>query len=103
MRAPYGVEVGLRVSRRGVPPGIVFGVLGLIFHHFSSIFRVLGASGASWVRSCVRWAICFDFERFRKVLGGFGEGFGEVFASIFCIFIENADFVKNCVFPRENQ
>ena len=32
----------------------VLGVLGLMLAHFSLIFRVLGAPGASWVRSCVR-------------------------------------------------
>ena len=70
MGAPYGVEVSLRVSRRGVLPGVFFGVLGLVFHHFSSIFRVLGTSGATWVRSCIRWTICFNFA---TISGGFGR------------------------------
>ena len=31
------------------------------------------------------------------------EGFGENFSKIFRIFLEDADFVKYSVFPRENQ
>ena len=35
---------------------------------------------------------------FGKILGGFGDDFSK----IFCVFLENADFVKNGVFPKEN-
>ena len=43
--------------------------------HFSSVFRVLGASGASWVRSCVRWTIFSDVATISKGLGKVLERF----------------------------
>ena len=72
--APCGLEVGLRISRRG--PGGIGYVWGLgapswpMLVHFLSIFRVLGASGASWVRSCV-W--CTIFSDFATTSQGFGK------------------------------
>ena len=44
-----------------------------------------------------------NLARFRMVLGGSGAGFESIFALIFSIFAENADFVKNSVFPWKNQ
>ena len=66
--------------------------------HFSSFFRVLGACW-TFLGSLGRvLAFCGpSFEnlaRFRMVLGRSGEGFARVFASIFSILAEHADFVK---------
>ena len=52
--------------------------------------------------SCIRVTI---FCNFSLILGGFGRVFGRIlgrFLKIFGVFLKNADFVKNGVFPKEN-
>ena len=47
-------------------------------------------------------AFSFDFSLFLLDFEGFWKGFGRAFCMFFRIFMENSDFVKNSVFPREN-
>ena len=74
--------------------------LFLICSHFFRIFELFfGLLKSSWLFLSI-------FVRFFSILEGFWKGLGRIlegFFADFFIFLENADFVKYSVFPKENQ
>ena len=77
--------------------------MGPCWAHFSHFFAFLGLLEPSWLFYSIffefSWILVGFWKDFRRVWGGFWKDFSQ----IFLIFLENADFVKYSVFPRENQ
>ena len=69
---------------------------GLIFRIFSNFLGFLSHDSFFYRFFSIFHRFWMDFER---ILEGFWEGFSMILG----IIIENSDFVKNSVFPRENQ
>ena len=75
---------------------------GVKLAHFSHFLDIFGACWTYIASSLLLCSICFEFS---SILDGFGTDFGWIlggFLDDFCIFLENADFVKIDVFPKEN-
>ena len=64
VRAPYGVETGVRVSRRGPEEAGPSGALGAKFGIFFALGSVLGASWAVLARLGALFAFFNDFFTF---------------------------------------
>ena len=81
VRAPYGVEIGVRVSRSGRGGGCPFGPCWALFRRFSRIFRIFGrilSDPILFLRFLANF--CEFWWIFRRFLAGFGMVCSRIFA-----------------------
>ena len=83
------------LSHFGKVFGSFFAFFSQIFVFFANVWHILSQVGLFHRFSSLFYGFWKDFGR---ILGRFWEGFSMIFVTI----IENSDFVKISVFPREN-